>query len=1054
MSVKNSVNKLQRRAELPIKKTMKEKNMTRSFVMAAVFLIAPLFLTNQAVFAGDPGCQSGYSSQNRENGGYGFASPASENRQNRQFAAAQINNEQDQPPGSENPVGSETAARMMFSFLSPLFLILGGIWLLFVLLRQRFNKFTAAPSASRSSRGIFIFKPSFALSIFGFLLIGIIVGSVLTSASEVSASCETLRQTGENRESVQAAAVNQQPVFRSAQQIGGSGYTQIGAPVFDSAGNRYVRGGFIGTLTIGSTTLTATADMDMFVAKYDANGNALWARQGSGSVNAPSPEIAVEGATAMGIYADNQIYVAGSFVKTLTLQGGNNPNLTLNDNGGSGYNYEPFIAKYDGGGNLLWAKGGNSGSPQNPNNLETGENAISRIVFDYNGDPFVSGSISGSNFLGAAITNFICFGQQNCALHGKTDIIVAKLDQTNGAPTQMKILGGADDDNALDLAIFNDPAHQLSKLYLVGNFSSTQIALPTSFGNEDVFNNTDNSIGTFVTGLQSNSSGTSISSDWGKVLDNDGIIGVNQIATNPSNGDAFITGYFTGTISLPVTLGGGTITDTRSGTGDAAVSGFVASLNSSNGDFFRITKLGGEGHAIAFGQSGDFFVVGALYDSAEFGNGQQTLDSFGASDVYVANFDKNTFGFNWAKAVAARGTDGVVAIGNPSSGDGSTKNRYSPLGITFYAGRMYISGDFTGTLSLDCLTLTTNGVNVHSYIAELGLLDDPTSCRILTNPSTGSSNWNNPENWNGGIIPAANDSVYLPYRKFPINQIYNPQTNVPLTNLSIGGNQTLTLQQNLTVNGRLDLLGGMIDAGSNAVTVGANGQVLTVSSGRVNGQFVKQFSAATGSFTFPVGTNNGYSPVTLSNITGSGTFSVTANEGAYPNTATGLSTDRANRWWNLTNGGLTKADLTFKYVSGDITTGTESRYRIFRIPAGGGAAAQIPSTIDTVSKTATALNVTDFSDWTLAQPAAPTAANLAIKGRVTKDRRAISGARVSMTDSGGRMREVMTNIFGYYQFENVQAGAVYVFQVRAKRFTFAPSVVSVNGQISNLDFTQ
>ena len=40
-------------------------------LFAAFFLVAPLFLTNQTVFAGDPGCQSGYSSQRRGNGGFG-----------------------------------------------------------------------------------------------------------------------------------------------------------------------------------------------------------------------------------------------------------------------------------------------------------------------------------------------------------------------------------------------------------------------------------------------------------------------------------------------------------------------------------------------------------------------------------------------------------------------------------------------------------------------------------------------------------------------------------------------------------------------------------------------------------------------------------------------------------------------------------------------------------------------------------------------------------------------------------------------------------------------
>jgi hypothetical protein len=225
----------------------------------------------------------------------------------------------------------------------------------------------------------------------------------------------------------------------------------------------------------------------------------------------------------------------------------------------------------------------------------------------------------------------------------------------------------------------------------------------------------------------------------------------------------------------------------------------------------------------------------------------------------------------------------------------------------------------------------------------------------------------------------------------------------------------------------------------------------------VLGKTEKLFFGAGGSFTFPVGTANGYSPVTLSNVNAGkgGTFAVTANQGAYPNTANNLPMNRAARWWNLTNGGIQSAEITFQYLPEDITTGTEGGYRAYRIPTGGGNASLVNSTIDTTAKTVTAPNVSQFSDWTLAQPLAPTAAAVPVGGRVlTADGFGIPQARVTLTDSWGNERQAVTNSFGYYRFDNVAAGATYIFSVRHKSWgTMALTEVrNIQEESDNLDF--
>ena len=81
-----------------------------------------------------------------------------------------------------------------------------------------------------------------------------------------------------------------------------------------------------------------------------------------------------------------------------------------------------------------------------------------------------------------------------------------------------------------------------------------------------------------------------------------------------------------------------------------------------------------------------------------------------------------------------------------------------------------------------------------------------------------------------------------------------------------------------------------------------------------------------------------------------------------------------------------------------------------------------------------------------------TAVRVAVAGRVTSSSgRSIGGARVTMTDSQGVARAVLTSPFGYYGFEKVLNGT-YTFTVQAKSHSFTPQVIDVNQPMSNLNF--
>ncbi len=83
---------------------------------------------------------------------------------------------------------------------------------------------------------------------------------------------------------------------------------------------------------------------------------------------------------------------------------------------------------------------------------------------------------------------------------------------------------------------------------------------------------------------------------------------------------------------------------------------------------------------------------------------------------------------------------------------------------------------------------------------------------------------------------------------------------------------------------------------------------------------------------------------------------------------------------------------------------------------------------------------------------APTAASVSIGGRVIVGKGGLARARVILTDTNSETRSVATNPFGYFRFDDATAGAVYVITVNHKRYIFAPQVISVFEDLTELNF--
>ena len=155
-----------------------------------------------------------------------------------------------------------------------------------------------------------------------------------------------------------------------------------------------------------------------------------------------------------------------------------------------------------------------------------------------------------------------------------------------------------------------------------------------------------------------------------------------------------------------------------------------------------------------------------------------------------------------------------------------------------------------------------------------------------------------------------------------------------------------------------------------------------------------------------------------------------------------------------TGGSGYAATLRLRYFDSELNGNSESTLQLWRHD-GSAWTAQGATARDTANNWVQYAGVTQFSPWAISG-LAPTAAEVSISGRVTTaDGRSIRNVRVSLTDQSGNVRSALTNAFGYYRFDGIEAGQTVVISVAAKRYVFASPtrIVTVQEELADIDFT-
>ena len=413
--------------------------------------------------------------------------------------------------------------------------------------------------------------------------------------------------------------------------------------------------------------------------------------------------------------------------------------------------------------------------------------------------------------------------------------------------------------------------------------------------------------------------------------------------------------------------------------------------------------------------------------------------------------------------LAVSGTD-LIATGDFTVATGGPADR-----IARWNGTAWTSMSTGLDVEANAIAAAGGDVLVGGTFTRAGCNASPYFARWRQTSWTASANtdWHTSTNWASSTVPTTGDGVTISSSNAVISS-----ANVTLGSLIVTGGRTVTVAngRTLTVTGNLDLSNGSL-AGPGTVVVNGNvslneGSVTGLAGITINGNLylnggtiagtgsVAVTSCRTGAiaggsttsfinspltrcvdpagtYRFPVGSNGVYAPVDLSAITGTANVTVEPKTGPFAGAATGLPALRLQRWWNITNGGITQANLTLNYIDTDVV-GIEGRYRAYSIV--GGNAQILPTVLSLPTNKATVSNVTSFGAITLAEGPATFET---LSGRITTPRnRGAERVIVTMTDSGGNIRYAFTNMSGYYRFYNVETWKTYTIRLLSKRHTF------------------
>lgn len=287
---------------------------------------------------------------------------------------------------------------------------------------------------------------------------------------------DTLRNHGSSTPDMFIARFDVNGNFIWARNEGGGNWDYCNAVDMNPLnGDIYVGGAYyLDTMIIENDTFMNRGGYDMILMKFDLNGNYVWAREAGGNFNDLGNGVAWDAA--------GSVYVSGGFASdSLPF-----PNATLINAFGS--MPDIFTAKYDAAGNFIWSR--RAGDVDNDHSVS--------IDVDAFGQVYVAGHFHSLSFVVASDTLMNM---------GMGDVFLISYD-ANGNELWARAAGGMDQDFGYHVWIDN-----AGRCYYSGMFISDSITFGnTTFvnvaaGTEDMFMIMYDAMGNVVNGITGGGTG-------------------------------------------------------------------------------------------------------------------------------------------------------------------------------------------------------------------------------------------------------------------------------------------------------------------------------------------------------------------------------------------------------------------------------------------------------------------------------------------------------------------------------------------------------------------
>ncbi|MDI3527883.1 MAG: large repetitive protein [Tenuifilum sp.] len=443
--------------------------------------------------------------------------------------------------------------------------------------------------------------------------------------------------------------------------IGGSGGDSPDAIVVDSYENVYITGFYQGTCDFGSgNTLTSNGGNDGFIAKYNSDGVFQWVVDAAnGTAN--------ERVSAIALGKDGNLYVAGmSKSASFTIGDGTNQDIYTNADA----NLDLFLASFTPTGTYRWSK---------------------QVPGDNNSSLIRSISVDESNnlYFGGALVGTLTFDGIPYTSSGSGDIILGKASPTDGYTLWIRKGGSTLDDQLHSLKVYDNYTYIIGYIQGAGTIDSTATLQSSQFqtvGSNDIFLAKYNLEGRLI---------------WKRTIGSTGDdVGY---GLNVYNNILVATGYFSNSIDFnlnTVTSGGGV---------DAGFFVFDVESNAVLANSVSGT-LEDRGQGVALDTDYNVY-LGGYFTSPTLTVGTNTLTNSASTynDLFLTKYHNDfTATFTYKKDVSCNGgNDGALTV-TPYFGQPPYTYSWLKDGIPFSATDSAITNISAGTYQV---TVTDNNSN-------------------------------------------------------------------------------------------------------------------------------------------------------------------------------------------------------------------------------------------------------------------------------------------------------------------------------------------------------